>query len=757
MTKSWVYMAGTALALMTGAPAFAQDTGSDQGTSASTGELGEILVTAQRRSERLRDVPLSITAQTGDDLAKSGITNLRELGNTVPGLIFTTQGGISAPTIRGIQSTLGQAGADSPTALYVDGVYQPNILANVMDIADIERVEVLKGPQGTLFGRNATAGAIMIHTTEPSFTTKGAISISDGLYFGAKTSHDVVAKGYVTGPLVDGLLAGGLSGYYEYVPGYFQNDVTGGRTGKIEKYIVRAKLLLTPSDNLSFLLSGLYSNRDDDSGFAVQPLYGLSIAGAQVLSDPNNPSSPLVPAFPDAIVPKKVWHTASQLKDGVGKLHAKQSAVSFKAEWNAGDEVGTFSSMTAYSDTKADLVVDIHGAYAPSCVATFACIIYEEDYPSKTFQQELNFSSAKWGAFSLVAGAFYYTDKNFIGNNINPPLDSEGNVAGRGPVYFSSTIKTKAAAGFGELNVDATDNLHLIGGIRYSWEKRTGYGDIVPVFPTTGPLVAKSWTPRFSVRYDVSSSANVYATFSKGFKSGVLDSTGQSNFSVRPEKVTSYEVGVKIGTPTFSLSADAFYYDYTDLQVQFFDGVNSILKNAADAQIYGFEGDLNWRMNDEFGVRLTGAWLPRAKYKDFAGGVAYDFPGQDGVIPATGLQQVVVDASGDRMIKAPKFSGSAALSYDKEIGSGKIDANLTVAYVSNYFFDLLHKVNTKGYATVNGVIGYSPTGSGMRFTVFGKNMLNKKYFAGTLLGNQVLGDTVYSPPAQFGVGVDFKF
>ncbi|HUG61072.1 MAG TPA: TonB-dependent receptor plug domain-containing protein, partial [Methylomirabilota bacterium] len=189
----------------------------DQGTT-----VGDVIVTALRREERLRDVPISITAVTSGGLERAGIANLRDLGNITPGLVFTGQAGLGSPTIRGIQSTLGQAGAETPTSIYLDGVYQPNIAANVLDIADIEQVEVLKGPQGTLFGRNATAGAINIRTVDPSFDFRGEATISDGIYFGggARTSHDVTAKGYVAGPLAGDWLAGSLSGYYEYVQGY---------------------------------------------------------------------------------------------------------------------------------------------------------------------------------------------------------------------------------------------------------------------------------------------------------------------------------------------------------------------------------------------------------------------------------------------------------------------------------------------------------------------------------------------------------
>jgi iron complex outermembrane receptor protein len=146
------------------------------------GTIEEIVVTAQRRAEPIQYVPFSVVAQTGADLERAGIVDIRDLGDVVPGLVFITQGPFAQPEIRGVQSTIAQAGADSPIAMYIDGVYQLNQPANVFDLADISQVEVLKGPQGTLFGRNATGGAISIHTIQPSYETKGNVTVDYGYY-----------------------------------------------------------------------------------------------------------------------------------------------------------------------------------------------------------------------------------------------------------------------------------------------------------------------------------------------------------------------------------------------------------------------------------------------------------------------------------------------------------------------------------------------------------------------------------------------
>ncbi|MBS7670096.1 TonB-dependent receptor [Croceicoccus gelatinilyticus] len=716
-------------------PALAQDAGDEEAKSLDT---NAIVVTAQRRAQRLEEVPLAITAQTGAQLSEAGVDDIRDLGNVVPGLTFTTQGAFAAPTIRGVQSTVAIAGADSPVAIYVDGVYQPNQLANVFELADIERLEVLKGPQGTLFGRNATAGAVVIHTKKPSFTTTGSIEVSEGLFFGgsAKTSTDTTVKGFVSAPLVPDVVAASLSGFYEYIDGYLTDDRTGNRTGRVDKWNLGLKFLIQPADNLEFLVSGSMSDRTDFAAMATQPLDG-------------NSNSQF---YPDAVVPTEPWHVATELERGGNPTRTKHKALSLKGTLDL-DDVGTLTSITAWQDIKARITVDIDAAYSPQCTAVFACILYDEDYPEETFQQELSFASEQFGAFSFVAGAFYYRDSHFMGNGIQPLLRADGSVdpSETYAVEFDSTIKTRAWAAFGEVNLDVSDSLHLIGGLRYSREKRFGIGDAVPYFPTTGAVISDSWTPRLSVRYDVTPDWNVYATYSKGFKSAVLDTTGQSNNFAAPETITSYEIGAKGNFDVFSFSLAAFYYDYTDLQVQFFDGSATILANAADATIYGLDGEFTVDLSDDFSLRAVGSWLPEAKYDTFENGVAFALPNTPG-----GMSQVVLDASGERLLKAAKFAGSLALSYEGTLGSGEMDGNLTVAHSSSYAFDLLGRVKTGPYTTVNAQLGYRPGGGPLRLAVYGKNITNEAYFTSALLGNQA-DAPVYAPPRQMGVRLQYDF
>lgn len=717
----------------TGAAPVAERAATSQAPVAEA-NYGEILVTAQRRSERLQDVPISITAVTGESLAQSGVSNIRELGNIVPGLTFTTQGTFAQPTIRGVQSSISVTGSENPISVYIDGFYQPNQVANIFDLPDVERVEVLKGPQGTLFGRNATGGAIVIHTRDPSFTTSGDISISDGIFFGggAHTSNQFTAKGFVTTPLVEDLLAVSFSGYYDKIDGYLVDDRTGRGTGEVESYAFRAKLLFTPTPDIRFVLSGFMDRRHDDAAASAAPINGNT--NAQFYSP--------------AIIPTKPYHVASELKDGVVPTRSKHRGITLRSEIGLGD-AGTLTSLTGYTYADAVTTSDIDGAYAPSCPFP-SCLLYNINYgPTKTFQQELTFASRKFGALSVVAGAFYYHDTSYSWSNLNPPLNPDGSLVkdGVGLVQNGADIRTRAFAGFGEVTWDVSDRLHLIAGMRYSVDKKKGTNLITDV--TTHLPTSRRWTPRLSARFDISDSANIYATYSKGFKSGVVDTQYYTN--ALPETIDAYEIGTKISGPRFSFTAAAFLYNYTDLQVQFFNGTRTLLGNAADARIFGVDIDASAEVAPGLRLRVAASWLPHAKYRTFPNAIAFPLPNTP-----SGMTQTIVDASGHRLLKSAKLGGSITADYTTDTSLGQLDANVTLAYSSGYSWELTDRVRTKRHAILNGQIALTPTDSQVRVALFGKNLTGLHVISGTLLAAQIDG-AEYTPPRQIGVSLGYKF
>lgn len=738
---------GVAAPLLAISPAHAQvvsgDGASEQGSEAtlnSEQDVVEITVTAQRRSEPLRDVPISVTAQSAEDLARQGVTSIQDLTIAVPGLSVTKLGPWVQPTIRGVQTSIAVGGADAPVAIYLDGAYRPNQVANLFDLPDVRQIEVLKGPQGTLFGRNATGGAILIHTLEPSLeATTGKFTLSDGVYFGehARTANEVTVKGFVSAPISE-TLAVSTSAYFNHNPGFMTHDVTGDRYGRKRTLMTRGKLLFQPSDGMKFLLSGMYTRTNDADSATFFPLDGLAV-GRQ---------------YPGSIVPEEPWHFASELSKG-STIRMTDWNVSFKGEIDVG-QAGTLSSVTAYSEANPLLIVDADGTFSPACVAVVACVTpFVVEYgPQKTFQQELTFASRQYGMFSFITGLFYYSDRHASRNNVNTPIRPDGTVDPdvNGVFAVRSTIATEAYAAFGEVNLDLTDKLRLIAGMRYSWERKIGTGGFFQAPKTEFSRGTwDSWTPRLSLLYRLTPEANVYATFSKGFKSGILDSSALAPTPVRPEMLTSYEVGLKTATRQFSLSAAAFYYDYTDVQLQFRRAVINFYANAEGAKVYGLDVDATLHLTPSLDLRVGGAWLPHAKYREFRDGRAFDLP-----MTPRGLTSYVIDATGNRMLRSPKLTGTASLAYADDTSWGNLDASTTLYYSSTYYHDLLYKVPTKSYATLNARVALTPTGSPFTIAIFGSNLTNKVYVDGSVL-SQYAHNVHFGNPRQVGLSVDFAF
>lgn len=707
-------------------------------TSAKSGTLEEVVVVAQRRQESSNEVPLSLTVQSGGALEQAGINSILDLGKVVPSLSFDTQGPFAAPTIRGVQSMIHQAGSESPVAIYLDGVYQNNQSTTIFELADIEQVTVLRGPQGTLFGRNATAGAILIETKKPRYETSGKVSVDYGEFIGSdQNGGDVTVKGHVTAPLIDDVLAFSLSGYYRDMSGFLENDLTQSRVGEIEASTIRAKLLFEPADWASLLLMVSSSDRDDYYSGSTTALNGISAAAM----------------YPDGVAANEPWHVAGNIYDGTNPIWVGSDSYSLKADFDLG--FGNLSSITNYTDNEARYYVDLDTGTSAICRQNNVCLEAIDDNPNEVYQQELVFASDQFGDFSFVAGAFYYHDDARIHSLVKPFLTPDGIlIDGAGSelgIDNRAIVKTRAYAVFGEVNYDITEDWHLILGLRYSDEEKWGEGNLVPRFPTTGDVEDDAYTPRVSVRYDISPETNVYFTYSEGFKSAVLVGTNQSDDFAEPEKLKSYEVGFKTVQDRYHLSASAFVYDYSEMQAQFWNGTASVLSNAEGADIYGLEVEGTFSLSDAFQVQGGISWIPKSEYDEFSG-IAYDEP-----LTTSGLVFNVVDGSGDRMMKSPKFTANLTASYRAESSLGSIISDLSLFHTSEYWYDLLQEVKQDAYTTVNARVTLTPRNAeSLDIAVYGRNLTNEEYFTSTLLGPSAHAP-VYSPPRQVGISLDFHF
>lgn len=702
-----------------------QSPGADDGNSA------DIVVTAQRRSERLLDVPMSVAVASGETLDKLGIQSTAELARVTPSVQFPMYGAYLSPSIRGVTSNTATIGVSANVAFYMDNIYQPNQASSLMDLPDIERIEILKGPQGTLYGQNATGGAIVISTLSPKFDTEGKLSVSYGNY------NNIVIKGYETSALTDSL-AQSVAVYYEDRDGFRRSFETGERGKGFESLLLRGKLLFQPNELFSMTLSGYYADRNDNEVFAGIPWKEQSVAKTEM-------PSLIAGAGPKHFTGQP---TFLKVKAGGGSLTIE------------GDmSVGTLRSTTSYNFVNADSFADLD--YSLLNVWD----TYTEER-SDYFTQSIDFVGNRVGNIEYSVGAFYQRSNARYNPSIVslysfPPDVPTTTIYPDTPppamIESYSIIDTKrdAFAAYAEVGAWISEKFKLSAGARFSYEKIRNFSNRGvrngPIIPTLhSPESWNNVSPRVTARYSMDNQNQIYASYSQGFKSGVLSNSVDP--TVEPEAIDAYEVGYK-GRPAAWLSVElaAYLYNYKDMQLsRFVPGVGYKLENAASSRIKGIDFSAEARLSRQFS--LSGSFgLVDAKYRDFDDAGVYSFL-EDG-----GLATVTADLSGTRMYRSPKFTASSTASYAHESSIGTVAANLSLYYSSSQKWDHLGYVVDPRYATLSSEISYAPASlEGFRFILWGKNLTNKHHLASYLDTNVAAGVT-YANPRQYGVKVEASF
>lgn len=676
--------------------------------------IGDIVVTAQRREERLRDVPISITALSGEALNKTGILSGTELGQITPGLNFQANGSTIQPAIRGVTSSGSSPGDAANVAIYVDGVYQPVQFSNFIDLVDIQRIEVLKGPQGTLFGRNATGGAINITTLSPQNDPTMLLRLSYGRF------DDLNAQAFVAGPLTKSLSAS-FAANYRSDRGYRRDIVSGARLARSQIGSVRGKLKFEPGSAFDVVVSADYTDSKNNTTFAGQPLNGNTVAaslpGVVLALEPNTAALNFVPT--------------NNTKGGGGSV---------RAVWHL--PFADLSSLTAYRTYKSLQIPDSDVTNLPISASRLA-------YDTRTWSQEFNLASTGSAPLGYLFGIFLFDDRQEL------LLDSFTGAANTRVLRTDvDSARTRSAAAFGELNYAVTDRLSVIGGLRYSIDEidftaaNNGAPYVSPPAKTYNSL-----TPRGSIRYAIAPDTNVYFTYSRGFKAGVFATTSPSATAlpVRPEKISAYEIGVKGGSGPLSYSAAAFHYDYRDLQFQSFGATSvvAVLQNAATARINGAE--FNLAVRPVAGLSLSAG----ASYID---GTYSSFPRAQGFVPRTtgGNAPIVANASGNKLIRTPDWSGNLSASYEAPVGASTLTFSGNAFFSGRVFYDVTNRTSQKPYEVVNLSVGWRLPGDHLELQVFGNNVTDTIYIQSLLVS--ALGDAVqYARPATYGARLNYRF
>ena len=686
-------LATTALAVpLLGTPAFAQ------GSDSAAADDGTIIVTAQRRSEALEDVPMSVSVLSQETLSNAGVTSVRDLANVTTGFQMGNGGSYPQPAIRGI-TTINAGAYENNVALFVDGLYQTTPQVLNMDLPNVQNIQVLKGPQGTLYGRNATGGAILIDTIDPGRDWAGSTELTYGRF------DDKRLRSWFAGPLSDSIgisLASTIrrtDGYYKRAsrttPGKFDGRFLG-----LKQDSIRGKVKLGLTDTFTATLAYNYLHASDPRGVVFTPIENVS-------------NSYTVPGRNTR--PRNLGEVAGDVFD----LDFKQHEGSVKLELETG--VGTLRSVTGYTSGRLSTIFDFGGSYVPD---NFSASIIRD----KTIQEALDFSINAIDNVDLIVGGTYYKIKTsydpdhpnsvFLGPaSLGAYPDPATTVTPLSSYRrFSDTFffRTKEAwAVFGDATFHATDRLSINVGARYSKETQDVSGfknnlslatGAISSTPYTRATSAKrssysKFTPRASIRYEIAPSTNIYASYSRGFRGGewnsVIPGDNPNNwFDVTQEVVDAYEVGLKSGGGRLRFELAGFYYDYKNLQVSFTQNVNNvalvILQNAPSAEIYGAEASFDYELADNLNVRAGATWL-HARYGDgfiFSGsGVnpnAAGFNTNSDPLKVYQNKTLEQDLSGKQMSRAPNFAAFFGFDYLIPQGDGGLRLAANVKYTDSY-------------------------------------------------------------------------
>jgi iron complex outermembrane receptor protein len=698
----------------------------DAASTAGAGGLEEIIVTVQRRSERLVDVPIAIASVTAADLEQASVIGLFDLSTMMPGVRIDHYGAYAQPTIRGIGTQDVQGpGANANVAIYVDGFYMPSQAGNIFEFANIERVDVLKGPQGTLFGQNATGGAIVITTADPSFTPTGKISV------GAGSFDEWRATFYGSTGLTE-TIAADLSLYYRDTDSYFDNISTGEPTAPIKNKAARSKILWQPSESMRWILGLEYTDIDDATGLA------------------ENTIDPIAAFYHDAFGVPMV-HTLEPYDTSLNqqsRANPETYSATLKGEFDL--DAVTLTSLTQYRDQDTGIVADLDGT-------TVRYWQLEYDEQEETFTQEFNLEGAGEGRLDWVAGVFYYHDVGQLRNNAFSDIFNTGTNTTQFGLYSDVEVTTDSIAGFADGTYALTDRLWLTAGVRYTSEEKSldSQSLLDPSIQFSDSTTWDKLTPRAAIRYALSDYSNLYASYGEGFMSGNYSyTTVGPQEPVDPEEVTQYEVGYKYARGAWSVDAATFFSDYRDLQVyRFFDDCGCYrVDNAPKAESYGAELHVNAAVTEGFTVSGAVAYT-HARYKDYVGA---GLTGGPVLPPNYGLGTVPTQFADGEMIRAPDWTANLGFNYSAPTQAGTIGLSGNYFYTSEVPLYPGNQLSQDAYGLLSLRASWTTLSDAWTFSVYGNNLTDEEYLifnSGGFLGN----NHIYGAPATWGAQVDFNF
>ena len=685
------------------------------GAPSSTDELPEVIVTANRRNENIQTVPVTISAFDGVALARSGVSNASDLGTVVPGLVYSSVVGYANPYLRGIGTTATGPGQENPIATYVDGVYLAAQSAAMLSLSNIAGVEVDKGPQGTLFGRNATGGAIQINTLTPSSVTSISTSVGYGNY------DTFEGKLYATTGIGENLAGDIAVAYSDQGKGYGKNLANGQDVDKSSDHIFRSKLHWD-RDGTTVTLAADYGRTTGVPTLAPAP-------GTTPQFDPPVAANKRdVYGSPQPYLRNTQWGVASTIKHDF--------------------DTTTLTSITAYRETHYDSLFDSTLTAEPG--TTFFITGKE---PHKQFSQEVQLTSHDVGRLNWVLGAFYFHERSGFLEPTTIGGESFALFGLPSGILQSPDRKTYSGAIFGQgvYEIDPATKLTL--GLRYTYEKRTSkFIETLPDFgindiEATGSKTFNNVSWRAALSHDFMADVMGYASYNRGYKSGLYNSSGV----VKPEQLDAFELGLKnsLFDRRVRLNLASFYYRYKNIQSTSYPDGNLVITNGAKASLYGLDADIEVFVSRD--LRLTGGLEALHSQYDSFPDAPISVP-----IPGGGTTYVAGIADGNGLARAPKLTANIAADYAHVFGATKFSANITYSYNDGWYAEADNRLKQPSYSLLNASMTLSPESGNISAKIWGRNLLNEDY--AVALAAQTNGDFIqWAPPRTYGVTFTTKF
>ncbi|WP_162174896.1 TonB-dependent receptor [Hyphomonas oceanitis] len=726
MRKSGLLMGVAAIAFGTLEPVWAQEAATADATDAdgqpaghvedAQARLGTVVVTASRREESLQDIPIAVSAYDGAKMQDSQIDSLADLASTTPNVQISgayTNGNIS---IRGIGNAAVNAGAESGVAVHLDGAYLAQPLLTLSTFLDVERVEILRGPQGTLFGRNATGGAVNIIPKTPTQELEYGFTASIGV-----DPDEFRSSAYVSGPLNDsGTIAGRLAYEQAQNKGYTRNDATFGPDFLDDQsvYSTRGQLEWKPSADFSSRIAVDYQSAADNG------------PAAYFIGTPD----PMLP-LPIALQGLPVGSPEDRITyANVGNRKIEALGITSTSIWSTG--AGDLKALLYYNTSDLEILQDGDGTEADWSTTSFKNSGHE-------YFGELIFASDPSHAFSYVLGANYFFEA--LEQDVSVPI-----AILPVPVNLGGDIDTTSYAVFASGNLDLTSRLSLFGGVRYTNDEK----DISEYNNFVGTLNQNdSWgelTYEAGAAFDFTADVSAYVKYNTGFKGGGYSAGGLSP-AFDPETNTNIEAGLKgvYFDNTLQANLAAFHMEYEDLQVNQVIGVLSSVTNAAKATIDGLEAEFVIVPTDNLRIEASAALLD-ATFDEF--------DTADSARPDLGP----LDLAGNHLPNAPEANGSVGIYYDTPFVDGDLTYGARYDWKArDYFSEFNIPLSSQdAVGTLDLSLVYKSSDDHWTASLYALNVTDETIATNVIVVSSLIGSlglAQYEPGRQIGASISYRY